>query len=146
MAILLLIGNISGKIGRRPVLLFALGCALAGSVVFFVADCIAELLIGRLFHGIAVGILGAASAAALVDLEPRCDRSRAALFATVANMAGLVGGSLLAGNSRNMRRCRCACPGWWRSRSDRSDGPLRLELGRRDGSSESVFLLAMQNC
>jgi len=97
LAVLLLVGNLSDNIGRRPVLLLALGSALLGSLVFIAAEGALGLLAGRAFHGIAVGFFGAAGAAALADLEPRGDRSRAALFATVANMLGLVAGSLLAG-------------------------------------------------
>ncbi len=97
LAVLVLAGNLSDLIGRRPVLLLGLAAALAGSVAFLFANGITGLLVGRLLHGVAVGVFGAAGAATLLDLEPNGNRSRAALFATVANMAGLVAGSLLAG-------------------------------------------------
>ena len=66
-------------------------------MAFLAANGIAGLLVGRLLHGAAVGVFGAAGAATLLDLEPNGNRSRAALFATVANMAGLVVGPLLGG-------------------------------------------------
>lgn len=97
LAVLVLIGNLSDNIGRRPVLLLALGSALLGSFVFIGAEGAPGLLVGRTLHGLAVGVFGAAGAATLADLEPSGDRSCAALFATVANMLGLIAGSLLAG-------------------------------------------------
>lgn len=97
LAVLLLVGNLSDNIGRRPVLLLALASALLGSLAFLALPGISGLLVGRTLHGIAVGVFGAAGAATLADLEPHGDRSRAALFATVANMLGLVVGSLLSG-------------------------------------------------
>ena len=97
LAVLLLVGNLSDNIGRRPVLLLALASALLGSLAFLVLPGISGFLVGRTLHGIAVGVFGAAGAATLADLEPHGDRSRAALFATVANMLGLVAGSLLSG-------------------------------------------------
>lgn len=97
LAVLLLIGNISDHVGRRSVLLAALGAAILGSITFFVAQGVPGLLIGRALHGIAVGIFGAAGAATLADLEPSGNGMRAALFATLANMLGLVAGALTSG-------------------------------------------------
>jgi predicted MFS family arabinose efflux permease len=94
---LLLLGNLSDYIGRKPVLMLALAATLLGSIAFVAASGTAELFVGRFLCGLAVGMFGAAGAAALSELEPHGDRSRAALFATVANMIGLVVGSLMAG-------------------------------------------------
>lgn len=94
---LLLLGNLSDYIGRKPVLMLALAATLIGSIAFAAAHGTAELFVGRFFCGLAVGMFGAAGAAALSELEPHGDRSRAALFATVANMIGLAAGSLMAG-------------------------------------------------
>jgi predicted MFS family arabinose efflux permease len=97
LAVLLLVGNLSDNVGRRPVLLLALASALLGSLAFLALPGISGLLVGRTLHGVAVGVFGAAGAATLADLEPHGDRSRAALFATLPNMLGLVVGSLLSG-------------------------------------------------
>lgn len=94
---LLLLGNLSDYIGRKPVLMLALAATLLGSIAFAAAGGTGELFVGRFLCGLAVGMFGAAGAAALSELEPQGDRGRAALFATVANMIGLVVGSLMAG-------------------------------------------------
>ena len=94
---LLLFGNLSDKIGRRPVLLLGLGSALAGSAAFIAAGGVTALVIGRLFSGAAIGIFSAAGTAALLDLEPEGNRGRATLVATATTTAGQAIGLLLSG-------------------------------------------------
>jgi MFS family permease len=63
-------GHISDVVGRKPVLLAALGAMIVGLGVFLVADNMATLMIARIIHGAAVGSIVVAGAAALLDLRP----------------------------------------------------------------------------
>jgi len=73
LASLILAGRLSDEVGRRPVLLVALGGLMVTSVVFMLADSVVWLFVARGLQGLATGLaLGAASAARL-DLHPRRD-------------------------------------------------------------------------
>lgn len=63
-------GRISDVVGRKPVLLGAIGTMIAGLVVFLLADNVAMLVLARALHGLAVGSTVVAGAAALLDLKP----------------------------------------------------------------------------
>jgi MFS family permease len=107
---LLLLGNLSDYLGRKPVLMLALAVTLLGSIAFVAATGAKELFVGRFLCGLEVGMFGAAGAVALAELEPHGDRSRAALFATAANMIGLVVGSLLSGELAQYASSRLSLP------------------------------------
>jgi MFS family permease len=97
MAALLLAGQRSDEIGRRPVLLTGLAFATASSVIFLVASALAPLLVARLFSGFSAGIFTGTATATLVDLAPGGARARGTLVATLVNIGGLGLGPLLAG-------------------------------------------------
>src|SRR5882757_4537154 len=66
LASLILAGRLSDEVGRRPVLLVALGGLMVTSVVFMLADSVVWLFVARGLQGVATGLaLGAASAAML---------------------------------------------------------------------------------
>src|SRR4029077_1963364 len=66
LASLILAGRLSDEVGRRPVLLVALGGLMVTSVVFMLADSVVWLFVARGLQGLATGpALGAASAAVL---------------------------------------------------------------------------------
>jgi MFS family permease len=94
---LLVFGSWSDAIGRRPVLLGGIMFALASSVVFLAADSVPLLLVGRLLSGVSAGIFTGTATAAVIEAAPPSWHDRAAAVATVANVAGLGGGPLLAG-------------------------------------------------
>lgn len=94
---LLLAGPLSDAIGRRRVLLPAVGLAAVGSILFAVADGVGWLFVARIVQGIAVGAASGALTAALTELEPSGDRRTAARVSTVASAVGLGVGPLLAG-------------------------------------------------
>jgi MFS family permease len=94
---LLTFGSWSDVIGRRPVLFGGLVFALVSDVVFLAADSVPLLLIGRLLSGLSAGIFTGTATAAVIEAAPPSWRTRAAVVATVANVAGLGGGPLLAG-------------------------------------------------
>src|SRR3954452_23928866 len=70
---LVLAGRLSDEVGRRPVLLIALGTLLATSLIYMVADSVACLFVARGLQGLATGLALAAASAALLDLHPRRD-------------------------------------------------------------------------
>lgn len=94
---LLVAGPLSDSIGRRRVLLPAIGLAMLGSLTFALANGTPWLFIARVFQGLALGAASGALTAALTELEPRGNRHRAALVSTVASVGGLGAGPLVAG-------------------------------------------------
>ena len=94
---LIVFGRLSDRFGRRPVILAGLTAAAAGLVLFAVADGTAWLFAARSLQGLAVGMIGGAATAALVELDPENDRRRAALFAGLAQAGGSALGPVAAG-------------------------------------------------
>ncbi|WP_432117095.1 MFS transporter [Streptomyces sp. bgisy032] len=97
IGVLLLAGNASDAVGRRPVLLWGLGFAAASAVCFLSATGLAWLYAGRLLSGVSVGLFTGAATAYVLELAPRGGSARATFVATAANMGGLGCGPLLAG-------------------------------------------------
>ncbi|UUU28732.1 MFS transporter [Streptomyces sp. CA-210063] len=97
MGVLLLTGNASDAVGRRPVLSWGLGCAAASAVCFLCATALGWLYAGRLLSGLSAGLFTGAATAYVLELAPPGGASRATFVATAANMGGLGCGPLLAG-------------------------------------------------
>jgi len=93
---LLLAGRASDQVGRRPVLLAALGVLMGSSVLFMVANATAWLFVARAFQGLATGAALSTASAALLDLHPRRDAARVGLANGVASAAGLGLGFLVS--------------------------------------------------
>lgn len=96
LAALLLAGRVSDEVGRRPVLLVALGALLATSVLFMLADSVAWLFVARGLQGLATGLALGAASAALLDLHPRRDPSGVGLTNGVASAGGIGLGVLVS--------------------------------------------------
>jgi MFS family permease len=97
IAALLVAGDFSDILGRRPILLCAAGLA-AGSALFFVFEQgLPQLFAGRVLSGFSAGLFSGTATAAVLDLAPPERRARAAFAATAANMGGLGLGPLLSG-------------------------------------------------
>jgi MFS family permease len=94
---LLAFGNLSDAIGRRRVLLPAVGAAGLSAVVFLAAVDVPMLLVGRVLSGLAAGLFTGTGTVTLIDLAPRPGGSGGTLVATLVNMGGLGFGPLLAG-------------------------------------------------
>jgi MFS family permease len=94
---LLAFGRWSDAIGRRPVLLAGIICALASAAVFLAADSVTLLLVGRVLSGLSAGLFTGTATAAVIEAAPPNWHTRAAAVATAANVGGLGGGPLLAG-------------------------------------------------
>lgn len=89
LAGLLITGSLSDYIGRRPVLLLALGLELASMALLAIAPNVAVLLIGRLLQGFATGVATAVLSGALFDSQPKETPGLAPLMATIVPVAGL---------------------------------------------------------
>ncbi|AQU65180.1 MFS transporter [Streptomyces niveus] len=97
IAVLLLAGDFSDQVGRRPVLFIGLGLSVASAVCFLSEGGLPLLFAGRLLSGFAAGLFSGAATATVIDLAPPGREARAGLAATAANMGGLGCGPLLAG-------------------------------------------------
>lgn len=100
---LLLAGHLSDRVGRRTVLLPALGLELVAAVMFLSGSVLPLLLAARFVSGLGIGMLTATATAHLLDLHQRDDsgRERPAhrphTVSTLANIGGLGVGALVAG-------------------------------------------------
>ncbi|MFE2070272.1 MFS transporter [Streptomyces sp. NPDC059467] len=94
---LLVSGVVSDRLGRKTVLLPALGLALAACVVFATAASVTALIVARLCTGIAVGAVVSAGMAAVTDVAGPHRKRLAALLASCAMVFGAGLGPLLAG-------------------------------------------------
>ncbi|GHA23709.1 MFS transporter [Streptomyces spiroverticillatus] len=94
---LLVSGVVSDRIGRKPVLLPALGLALAACLIFATATTVTALIVARLLTGIAVGAVVSAGMAAVTDVAGPARQRTAALLASCAMVFGAGLGPFLAG-------------------------------------------------
>jgi MFS family permease len=94
---LLLFGNLSDEIGRKPMLLLGVLLSAASAFLFLFAESVAPIYAGRVVSGLSAGIFTGTATAALVDLAPGGRRRLASLVAVIVNLGGLGLGTLLAG-------------------------------------------------
>jgi MFS family permease len=94
---LILFGNFSDRIGRKPVLLLGLGLSAASAVLFLVAGSLTPIYVARVVSGLSAGIFTGTATAYVIDLAPAGRRRLASFAAVVANLGGLGAGTLLAG-------------------------------------------------
>jgi hypothetical protein len=98
---LMLAGHLSDLVGRRKVLLAALGLELAAAVLFLAEPPLAVLLVARLITGLGVGMLTPTATAHLQELHqashPGASAQRFEIVSTAANIGGLGVGPLIAG-------------------------------------------------
>ena len=96
LAALLLAGRLSDEIGRRPVLLAALGTLMATTVLFMLADSTAWLFVARGIQGVATGLALGAASAALLDLHPNRNPAQVGLTNGVVSAGGMGFGVLIS--------------------------------------------------
>jgi MFS family permease len=94
---LVFFGDLSDHVGRRKVLVLAVGCAAISTGLFLAATSIGWLIPARIVSGLAAGFATGTATAALAELQPRGDPRAAAVVASGSNMAGLALGPLVAG-------------------------------------------------
>ncbi|MFF3325046.1 MFS transporter [Streptomyces sp. NPDC002889] len=97
ITVLLVAGNYSDEVGRRPVLLIAMALSAASAGCFLLQSGLPLLFAGRLLSGCAAGLLSGAATAAVIELAGPGQKARAGFAATAANMGGLGCGPLLSG-------------------------------------------------
>lgn len=97
LATLLTAGSLSDAIGRRPVILAAIGVQGLAMLAFIAADGVGWLVVARVLQGLATGLVTAAVAAALIDLQPVSPPGFGALVNSVTPTVGLAVGALVAG-------------------------------------------------
>ncbi|MFD9012059.1 MFS transporter [Streptomyces sp. NPDC059552] len=97
IGVLLLAGNASDAVGRRPVLQSGLAFSALSAVCFLCATGVGWLYAGRLLSGLSAGLFTGAATAYVMELAPAGGASKATFVATAANMGGLGCGPLLAG-------------------------------------------------
>jgi MFS family permease len=86
---LTLAGRISDEVGRRPVLLAALGTLMVTTVVFMSAGAVGWLFVARGLQGLATGLALGAASAAMLDLHPRRDPAAVGLANGVLSAGGI---------------------------------------------------------
>lgn len=98
---LLLAGHVSDRVGRRRVLLPAIGLQLLSALVFLAWPDLTGLLVGRVISGLSVGIVTSTATAHMMELHagarPGASSRRAELTSTAANLGGVALGPLLVG-------------------------------------------------
>ena len=96
LAALLLAGRLSDEVGRRPVLLVALGALMGATVLFMVADSVVWLFVARGVQGLATGAALGAASASLLDLHARRDPAGVGLTNGVVSAGGMGLGVLVS--------------------------------------------------
>jgi MFS family permease len=94
---LLVFGQLSDRVGRRPVIAGGLAVAAIGLVLLAAAQSTPWLYAARAVQGVALGAAVGTIPAALVELEPSGDHGRAALAAVLGQSGGSAAGPLAAG-------------------------------------------------
>lgn len=92
LASLLVAGSLSDHIGRRPVLIGALGTQAIVMLLFAFADGVDVLLVARVLQGLATGAAVGAIGAGLVDLHP----GHGAVANATGAMSGTASGALVS--------------------------------------------------
>ena len=94
---LVLFGNLSDRIGRKPILLLGLALSAASAILFLLAGSLLPVYVGRIVSGLSAGIFTGTATAYLIDLAPPGGRRLASFVAVFANLGGLGAGALLSG-------------------------------------------------
>ncbi|MEU4153572.1 MFS transporter [Streptomyces sp. NPDC026659] len=94
---LLVIGSLSDRIGRRPVLVAALALQAVAMAVFLIAPDIGVVIVARALQGFATGAATSAFSAYIAEVAPAALKKVAALVVSIASVAGLGIGVFLTG-------------------------------------------------
>ncbi|MFI6094603.1 MFS transporter [Lentzea sp. NPDC051213] len=98
---LLLAGHISDWVGRKTILIPALGLEVVSALLFLSSTALPVLILARVINGLGVGMIAATATAYLADLHakhrPAASSQRFEIVSTAANIGGLGVGALVAG-------------------------------------------------
>jgi MFS family permease len=97
LASLLTVGGLSDFVGRRPVLIGALGLLTAAMIVFAAAQGVAWLYVARTMQGLAAGAAIGTLSAGIIELAPAGKLRLANLLNALIPSIGLGLGALIAG-------------------------------------------------
>ncbi|HWK93440.1 MAG TPA: MFS transporter [Luteimicrobium sp.] len=95
LAALLVAGRLSDHVGRRPVLLGAVGLQIGSMIVFTTAAGVDSLMLARVVQGIATGAAAGAVGAALLDLSARHGTLANSVATPVGTALGAIGAGIL---------------------------------------------------
>ncbi|MFD4637534.1 MFS transporter [Lentzea sp. NPDC058436] len=98
---LVLAGHVSDWIGRKTVLIPALGLEIVSALLFLTSTSLPVLVVARVVNGLGVGMIAATATAYLFDLHarhrPGASPRRFEIVSTAANIGGLGVGALVSG-------------------------------------------------
>ncbi len=98
---LVLAGHISDWVGRKVVLIPALGLEVVSALLFLTSTSLPVLVVARVVNGLGVGMIAATATAYLYDLHarhrPGASSRRFEIVSTAVNIGGLGVGALVAG-------------------------------------------------
>ena len=97
LPVLIFLGGISDRVGRKPILLIGLSCVLLATVLMILSPNIYTLFITRILQGVGVGLnvgTGTAYLAELMGLQHPTSAERAAAYAALTTSLGFGGGAL----------------------------------------------------
>jgi MFS family permease len=101
VASLLLAGHLSDWVGRKTILIPALGLELVAAAIFLTVPSLPLLIVARVISGLGVGMLTATATAHLHELHtrhrPDASGQRFEAVSTAANIGGIGVGALVAG-------------------------------------------------
>lgn len=94
---ILVFGSLSDHVGRRPLMIAALGLDLVAMLIFLVAPGVGWVIAARVVQGVATGAASSALSAAVVELAPERFKKLGAQMTSMAPLGGLAIGALFAG-------------------------------------------------
>lgn len=94
---LLVLGRLSGHLGRRPTAIASLGLLLMGCLLLLNVHDIGTLLSGRLLMGVGTGMAGSSLTSYIVDAAPTRPAWLASVASSQAPMLGLTVGAIASG-------------------------------------------------
>ena len=94
---LILFGNLSDRLGRKPLLLLGLALSAVSALLFLLAGSLVPVYAARVVSGLSAGIFTGTATAYVIDLAPAGRRRLASFVAVFANLGGLGTGTLVSG-------------------------------------------------
>jgi len=95
LPVLLLLGGLADRVGRRPLILVALGLSMLATLLMLLAPSLETLGLARLLLGVGTGLASATATAYMSELMPASDSSRAATWVTASTSLGFGLGAAL---------------------------------------------------
>ncbi|MCV9919527.1 MFS transporter [Pseudomonas sp. BT-42-2] len=95
LPVLLALGGLADRVGRRPLILAALGLSMIATLLILLAPSLETLGVARLFLGLGTGLASATATAYMGELMTGSDNSRAANWVTASTSLGFGLGAAL---------------------------------------------------